>query len=265
MPRYAREYQKSHTRVYHLILRSINQQEIFYDELDRRRFLQTLKNAKEKYQYELYAYVLMDNHIHLLLLDEENNLSKIVQSIATSYAMYFNKKYRRIGHLFFNRFKSKNVNTLSYFMNLIRYIHFNPEKAGICKYSKYAWSSYPEYFNSKGIVASDKVLKMAEMDKKDFIQFHEKYNEVKGFLLENFEIEKTYINDETAIKIIKEILNIDNLMLIQNLKAQKRDEIIAEVAKIEEIERKQLARILGISEKMIYRAISKNIVLPKKG
>ena len=93
MPRYAREYQKSYSNVYHVILRSINQQEIFYDNADRSKFLKSLKESKEKYQYDLYAYVLMDNHVHLLIMDKGDNLSKIVQSLATSYALYFNKKY----------------------------------------------------------------------------------------------------------------------------------------------------------------------------
>ena len=79
MPRYARDYQRSNTNVYHIILRSINQQEIFYDNTDRSKFIQSLKNTKEKYQYNLYAYVLMDNHVHLLIRDNQNNLSKIIQ------------------------------------------------------------------------------------------------------------------------------------------------------------------------------------------
>ena len=258
MPRMKR--QKSNTNVYHIILRGINQQEIFYDNIDRRKFLKVLKETKEKYQYNLYAYVLMNNHIHLLIMDKENNLSKIMQSLATSYALYFNKKYERIGHVFHNRFKSKNVNTLSYFINLIRYIHFNPVKAGLCEYYKYDWSSYQEYFKIKRLVDSEKVLKMAEMNKQDFRNFHEEYKKAKGFILEDFEMEKKCIDDETAIKMIKLKFNIDNLVAIQNLKVQERDEIIARIAEIEEIERTQLARILGINKRMLYRAIKKKSV-----
>lgn len=258
MSRIKREYQKFDTKVYHIILRSINQQEIFYDNADRRKFIKALKETKEKYQYDLYAYVLMDNHIHLLLMDREDNLSKIVQSLATSYALYFNKKYERIGHVFYNRFKSKYVDTLSYLINLIRYIHFNPEKAGICQYSRYGWSSYAEYFNNNGLVDSNKVLKMAEMDKQDFKDFHEEYKKVNGFIKDDFEMNRVHFDDEEAIRIIKETFKIDNLVSIQNMKPKERYETIAKIAEIEEIERKQLARILGVSERMIYRAINQN-------
>lgn len=72
MPRYAREYQRSSTNIYHVILRSINQQEIFYDNADRIKFLKSLTKTKERYEYDLYAYVLMDNHVHLLIGDKGN-------------------------------------------------------------------------------------------------------------------------------------------------------------------------------------------------
>ncbi len=178
MPRNCRENQKSYTGIYHVILRSINQQEIFYDDIDRRKFL---KETKEKYHYDLYAYVLMHNHVHLVIMDKEDKLSKIIQSLAISYALYFNKKYNRIGHVFYNRFKSKYIENLPYLLNVIRYIHFNPEKAGICQDSKSYWSSYHEYFHFSKLVETDNVLKMAGMNKKDFEIFHIEYEKIKGY------------------------------------------------------------------------------------
>lgn len=258
MPRYAREYQKANTNVYHIILRSINQQEIFYDNIDRNKFLKSLKETKEKYHYELYAYVLMDNHIHLLVRDKESNLSSIMQSLAISYALYFNKKYNRIGHVFYNRFKSKEVETISYFLNLVRYIHFNPEKAGICDYTKYQWSSYQHYFRITEFVDSKQVLKMAKMNVQDFKDFHIEYQQQKGFIAEEFEIENIHMDDETAIKEIKATLKIEDLTFVTNFDKKKRDEMIAQAYMIEGVGRKQLARILGINEKMIYRAIKKS-------
>lgn len=257
MPRCGRKYQKSNTNVYHIILRSINQQEIFYDDVDKSKFLKLLKDAKEKYQYDLYAYVLMDNHVHLLIVDKEDNLSKMMQSIATSYAIYFNKRYKRIGHVFYNRFKSKQINTLPYLINLIRYIHFNPEKAEICSYSKYIWSSYQSYFGKRKLIDLGQVLTIIGMNKKEFKDFHEKYRKSKGFILEEFEMQKFHLDDIKAVQIIKKELNIDNLISIQNLKPQKRDEIIAKIAKIDGIDKKQIARILGMNERMVYRAVKR--------
>lgn len=257
MPRNCRKNQKSYTGVYHIILRSINQQEIFYDNTDRKKFLKCLKETKEKYHYDLYAYVLMHNHIHLVIMDKENRLSKIIQSMAISYALYFNKKYNRIGHVFYNRFKSKYVENLPYLLNIIRYIHFNPEKAGICEYSKFYWSSYHNYRQFSGLVDTEKVLKMAEMNAKDFEKFHIEYEKIKGFEKDDFESENIRLSDEQAIKEIKRKLNIDNLIAIQNKETDKRDEMITQIAVIAGIERKQLARILGVNERTIYRAIKR--------
>ena len=123
---------------------------------------------------------------------------------------------------------------------------------------EYKWSSYQKYFRKKGMLDSNEVLQMAQMDKEGFKIFHKGYSRTKEFLLEDFEMDKTCINDETAIQKIRELLGIENLSLIQNLKPEKRDEIIVQIVEIKEIERKQLSRILGVNERAIYRAIKKN-------
>lgn len=171
--------------------------------------------------------------------------------------MYFNKRYNRIGHVFYNRFKSKYVENLPYLLNIIRYIHFNPEKSGVCKYSKFYWSSYHDYCQSSRLVETDKVLKMAEMSKKDFENFHVEYERIKGYEKDEFEMENVKLSDEQAIEKIKKLLHIENIVSIQNEKVDRRDQLIIQVAKIEGIERKQLARILGINERTIYRAMKK--------
>lgn len=257
MPRNCRENQKSYTGVYHVILRSINQQEIFYDNADRRKFLKCLRETKEKYHYDLYAYVLMHNHVHLVIMDKEDKLSKIIQSLAISYALYFNKRYNRIGHVFYNRFKSKYVEDLPYLLSVIRYIHFNPEKARVCKYSKFYWSSYHDYFQYSKLVEADKVLKMAEMSKKDFENFHVEYEKIKGYEKDEFEIENVKLSDEQAVEEIKKLFHIENIVSIQNEKAEKRDAMIAKIVLEIKIEKRQLARILGVNDRTIFRAIQK--------
>lgn len=143
MPRMAR--QKSSTKVYHVILRGNAKQDIFLDKQDYYKFFREICNTKEKYQYELYAYCLMTNHVHLILYDKNENLSRTLQSLTVSYSSYWNKKYERVGHLFQNRFLSKNVETKEYLKNLCRYVHQNPNKSGIAKMEEYQWSSYQEY------------------------------------------------------------------------------------------------------------------------
>lgn len=88
----------------------------------------------------------MDNHAHLLVNEGEDEISRIIKRIGTSYVYYFNKKYGRVGHLFQDRFKSEAIEDDSYLLAVVRYIHNNPVKAGIVKNaSSYRWSSFNAY------------------------------------------------------------------------------------------------------------------------
>ena len=89
MPRSIRKISK--TKVYHVILRGIDKQDIFVEEQDYNKFIKEIQKTKEKYKYELYAYCLMSNHIHMIIYDKNEQLSKIIQSLAISYSLYFNK------------------------------------------------------------------------------------------------------------------------------------------------------------------------------
>ena len=95
-----------------------------------------------------YAYCLMSNHMHLLIQERDEPLSDVIKRIGVSYAHYFNKKYERNGHLFQDRFRSEPVDSIEYFVVLLRYIHQNPLKAGIVERTEYYhWSSWKEYEN----------------------------------------------------------------------------------------------------------------------
>ena len=113
------------------MLRGNERKKIFLDDYDRQRFLDTLLKKKAQTELAVYAYCLMDNHIHLVLSDEQNEISTIMKGIATSYAMFFNSKYNRVGHVFQDRFRSETVGDERYLLSVIRYVHNNPVKAGI--------------------------------------------------------------------------------------------------------------------------------------
>ena len=149
MPRKSRK--KGPLNYYHIIIRGNNKQDIFFDEMDRKKFIEELEKTKEKYNYCLYAYVLMPNHVHLCIKDNKSAISKIMHSLLVRYVEYFNKKYERIGYLFQDRFKSVPIENYEYLKYVIRYIHLNPEKAGIIEHRQYRWSSYSEYLLTKNI------------------------------------------------------------------------------------------------------------------
>ncbi|MGR3318614.1 MAG: transposase [Candidatus Anammoxibacter sp.] len=149
--------------IYHIMSRGVGRGKIFLNSNDYIRFLSYLEKAVEKFNIEIFAFVLMTNHYHLLLRTTEPNISKVMQWIQTSYSIYYNLKHRRSGHLFQGRFKGITVEDESYWIDLSLYIHLNPVRAGIVEdVSKYKWSSYHDYISLKNETTwldSDAVLK----------------------------------------------------------------------------------------------------------
>ena len=146
MPRTARA--ASQSGIYHVMFRGNELSDIFIDDEDRAKFLQTLFKKVQDEKFVIYAYCLMDNHVHLLIKGEHGKLGNLIKRINTGYVYYFNKKYGRVGHLFQDRFRSEPVDTESYFFDAVRYIHNNPVKACmVTAAGEYFWSSYNDYIN----------------------------------------------------------------------------------------------------------------------
>ena len=259
MPRQPRR--KSYSEVYHCMLRGINKQDIFFEDKDYLEFQNIIRKTKKKFLYQLYSYVLMPNHIHLEIKDKNQKVSQIIHSIATSYANYFNKKYERKGHVFENRFQSKNVENSFYILNLVRYIHQNPQKAGISLMEKYKWSSYPEYFeiaDKDKIVDTEEVFNMflvkTEESRKEFLEFNRKvFKFQESVELLEYEI-KSRLTDEEVVYFIREELGIYNIQEIQKCEKKDRDKIIRKIKKFKGVSHQQIGRVLGINIRIIQRA-----------
>ena len=135
---------------YHVLARGNEKKRIFRVLGNRDQFLSLLGRAYRRYGCLFYVYALMPNHFHLLIETKRKNLSKIMHFINVSYSVYFNRKYNRIGHLFQGRFKSIFVQKESYLLELSRYIHTNPDRAGFeGKLTNYRWTSYCYYDASR--------------------------------------------------------------------------------------------------------------------
>ena len=131
---------------YHVMSRGNDGQEIFYGDRDKRRFLDTIGEMSDRFDVDIFAYVLMSNHYHLLLCTKHANLSKAMQWLGVTYSRRFNNAHNRNGHLFQGRFKSILVENEPYVVELSCYIHRNPLRAGMVKrLIDYKWSSYPPY------------------------------------------------------------------------------------------------------------------------
>jgi len=154
---------------YHVITRGNQRQKVFKDKDDFLKYLEILFNYKIRYKYFLYAYVLMNNHIHLLVETQETPLSKILQGINQSYTTYFNRKYKIVGHLLQGRYKAILCDRDEYLLSLVKYIHLNPVRAKIVKFpDKYQWSSQHSYIKKTdgiNIIDTDQVLRMFSENK----------------------------------------------------------------------------------------------------
>jgi len=118
---------------HHVINRGVGRQNIFLDIKDKLKFKEILCETASIHALTIHAYVLMDNHYHLIVENKRNNLSDAMRQINAMYAQYFNKKYNRSGHLWQGRYKSWYIFDESYLFTLFKYIEYNPIKAGEAK------------------------------------------------------------------------------------------------------------------------------------
>ncbi|MDO9534664.1 MAG: transposase [Bacillota bacterium] len=135
--------------VYHVIARGNNQENILVSDQDKKRYRELIKKYKDRFSFLLYGYVIMDNHVHLILEVQEYPLSKIMQGIQQSYTQWYNQCNKRVGHVFQQRYKAILCDKDSYLLSLLKYIHYNPIRAGITPTLDYPWSSHLDYLFGK--------------------------------------------------------------------------------------------------------------------
>ena len=138
--------------VYHITSRGNERKKIYRDDGDKENFLGLLEDYKNRYNFVIHCFVLMDNHYHLVIETLRPNLIKIMHGLNSGYTGYFNKKYKRSGHLFQGRYKAIIVDKENYLLELSRYVHLNPLRAKIINKTKdYKWSSYGGYIRKKEV------------------------------------------------------------------------------------------------------------------
>lgn len=249
MARVARK--QSETGIYHIMLRGNNRQQIFLDDEDNETFIGIIKEYKVICNFSLLAYCLMGNHIHILIKTNEIPVANIMKRIVVKFVYYYNIKYSRVGHLFQDRFKSEPVENDEYLFQVVRYIHQNPLKAGICnRIDEYKYSSYNDYMvkgNNKNILTdTDFILEMMPLSK--LKKYHlEIDSEFKCIDIAPISIR---VSDVEAIKIINDVLRVEN---IEDLKQQHKlvQMDIAKQLKNKGLSIRQISRITGISKRIV--------------
>src|SRR6266446_5007509 len=160
MPRKARAEVEG--GLYHVITRGNNRGQIFNSPSDYEKFLALLTVQKTKLPFFLYAYCLMSNHVHLLIERQASTVGRIMHRVLTGYAQYYNRRYRRVGHLLQGRHKAILCQSDRYLSELVRYIHLNPVRAKmVSKPEEYQYSGHRAYLGLEAatIVDVDPVLR----------------------------------------------------------------------------------------------------------
>jgi len=156
---------------YHITARGDNREVIFRDDTDCQRYLQLLKACKTKWEFDLFCYALMPNHVHLLLRPtvSHGTTSRILHNLQFRYAKYFNARHQRVGHVFQERFHTSTIEKDSYLLVASRYIHLNPVRASLCRTAReYPWTSFRAYVDSSGdplnLIDTKLILSMCSPD-----------------------------------------------------------------------------------------------------
>jgi putative transposase len=254
MPRHARE--KCESGIYHIMIRGINRYDIFHDEEDYQRFLETILKIKGSDNFDVYAYCLMSNHVHLMLHEKKDEISKTMKQIGISYAWWYNWKYGRVGHLFQDRFKSESIKDDSHLLSVVRYIHSNPVKAGLVKEAEgYNRSSCRTYYGAKeypiGLTDKNFILGLLSSNKTSAINILKKFTKEDNhdkFL--DYEI-KTRKSDEELRAEISGILDGESIAVLQTMDKCKRNETLSKVKEIQGATQRQIARVTGINQSTI--------------
>ncbi|MBR6380274.1 MAG: transposase [Lachnospiraceae bacterium] len=249
MPRTARKL--SNSGYYHVISRGNGKQILFEEDADRHVFLGILKKIRKEEGFDVIAYCLMENHFHLLIRADDG-LDHIMKRINTTYAVYSNSKYDRVGHLFQDRFMSVPVESDAALLSVIRYIHNNPAKAGICAADRYPWSSWNAYVKGSDFVSTDLVLELCG-GLREFLYFSGREDAAGTQHLEVKESE--HLKDRTAQRIIQERLHLKSGTQLQALPRAQRDSALWELKKAG-LSIRQIERLTGVSRGVVQKVCS---------
>ena len=250
MSRTARKMSKSN--IYHVMTRGVNRQAIFENDGDRLHFMSVLKECKEISGFRLHAFCLMPNHLHFLIEPAGEPLDLVFRRIGIRYAVWYNRKHQRAGHLFQDRFRSENVENDLYYMTVLRYILQNPMKAGLEPHlGTYRWSSYPAYAKGTGSITDTQYATELFGTRESLIDFVRMGNE--DIVMDETDPEWP-LQDDDAKKIMEQITGCSATEEFRRLDRQLRNEYIRRMY-AEKLSIGQIARLAGFSKSTVHEAV----------
>ena len=211
-----------------------------------------LARAVEEYDIKLHAYCLMVNHVHLLVQDDMQKLSAFMKQMSETYAMYFGKETGRVGRVFQRPFWSEPIESDAYFLNTVRYIHSNPEPAGICRTTDYPWSSYQSYLSGSPFVETSLVCEML-----GGVRRFEEFSALGGCYAKPFEGSKLtgHHSYDELVNIAVALLGRDGLNSLRTMPSDER-RLGVELLSGKGFSNVEISRLTGIGYRSICRILA---------
>ncbi len=252
---------ESDTGYYHIMARGNNKEMIFRHSSEKQYFLRELQDRINEGDISVLSYCIMDNHVHLLINADLDLMADALKRTNIKFAMRYNKKYDRVGHVFQGRYKSEVINTEQYLLGVIRYIHNNPVKAEIvADVGDYKWSSYNAYMGKKDSIINPKekemIMDMFTGSVKLFEQFHLE-EDMQEFLEIKEDLERQ--REEKAKRIIDNYCNKYGIKDIEQIQNNRNiiEQIVIELIQLTKLSHRRIAEIVGISRGKVHNIAKK--------
>lgn len=250
---------KSTIGIYHVMLRGNERKAVFLDEDDKKKFIDIMLQKKDGAASLLYAYCVMDNHVHVVIQEGKQSLERFMKRIGVTYAAYFNKKYNRIGHVFQDRFRSETIEDDTDLLSVIRYIHKNPFSSELSPTPNYPWSSYPSYMgyveNFPLLPEMENILSQFSSNRNNAIQRFGKFHLAE-------ETQRLFLDivdeaGENSEEILESFLQSHSIS-IEDLQKNDHQLILAELIQIliskSKISCRQIAQLIGINREKVRKS-----------
>lgn len=243
---------------YHIINRGVEQREVFKTVEDFEEFKKLMCTYAKNYTITIHNYCLMSNHYHLLIEIQQENLSSFMRQLNMNYAIYFNKKYKRSGHLWQGRYKSWYVTDEAYLYTLMLYIEQNPLKAKMVqKLEQYPFSSYRHFINPKEIPQCLKNSWIVE-------HYRDNVEQIKAFF--NSKVDTSILQEMKTASSLVETPNIEKTQseleeevkkLFADNKDKKERNLLILKAYEQGYSQHLIAKVLGITQQAVFGIIKR--------
>ncbi len=249
--------QLSSTDTYHVVIRGADHQLLFEEKKDYQKYLEILQLYEAECQFELYAYCLMPNHIHLLIHSPVTSLGSVFRHVSTTYSSWFNAKYNRTGYLQEGRYFSEPVETEKYLFTVLRYIHQNPIKAGLetVPGETYPWNSFCDYISGINDIVNIEYILQFLGGLESFRSLHQIIVEEECLDINTL---RKRLPDDVARDIIRTECNCETVSDFQKLTLLERNNNIILLRK-KGLSIRQINRLTGTPKGVIEKIISKKI------